>query len=77
MTISCSQQIDLSVTPYYHCVNRCVRSAFLCGEDWQTSVIYKHRRGSAGKINKLKELTEQTSRRWIKGMVQAFNPAQA
>ena len=29
----------------------------------------------AGNIDKLKELAEKTSRRWIKGMGQAFNPA--
>ncbi len=44
MTISRSQQIDLSVTPYYHCINRCVRRAYLCGEDKQTGQNYEHRR---------------------------------
>jgi len=57
MTISRAQQIDLSVTPYYHCVNRCVRRAFLCGEDIHTGVSYEHRRGwIADKIKALSEV---------------------
>ena len=56
MTISRAQQIDLSVTPYYHCVNRCVRRAFLCGEDTLTGKSYEHRRGwIADKIKVLSE----------------------
>ncbi len=57
MTISRSQQIDLSITPYYHCINRCVRRAYLCGEDKYTGQSYEHRREwIADKLKSLSDL---------------------
>ena len=56
MTQARSQQVSLEDTPYYHCISRCVRRAFLCGEDHVTGKNYEHRKPWV--VEKLKQLSE-------------------
>ena len=44
MTRARAQQICCQDTPYYHCISRVVRKAFLCGFDKSTQQDYEHRR---------------------------------
>ncbi|MGO2479581.1 MAG: transposase [Pseudoalteromonas sp.] len=45
MAVARKRQISLVDTKYYHCISRCARRAFLCGEDRFTGKSYAHRRG--------------------------------
>ena len=48
--------VSAETTPYYHCICRCVRRAFLCGEDRLTGKNYDHRKQWV--VDKLKALSE-------------------
>ena len=55
MTVARRKLIHLESTPYYHCMARCVRRAFLCGEDHFSGQNYDHRKQWI--VDKLKELS--------------------
>ncbi len=55
MTTARRQLIDAESTPFYHVINRCVRRAFLCGEDVLSGRSYEHRRGWI--VDKIRQLS--------------------
>ena len=55
MTAARRTLIDPESTPFYHIINRCVRRAFLCGEDKLTGKSFEHRRGWI--VDKIKALS--------------------
>jgi len=44
MTRPRAQLISLEATPYYHCIARCVRRAWLCGTDHYSGKNFDHRK---------------------------------
>ncbi len=48
--------VSLQDTPYYHCICRCVRRAYLCGIDPDTGFNFSHRR--AWIVNRIKQLAD-------------------
>jgi len=59
MTRARYQQVSLQDTPYYHCISRCVRRAYLCGDDPVTGKNFDHRKQWL--VSRIKTLAAQFS----------------
>lgn len=59
MTRARYQQVSVEDTPYYHCISRCVRRAYLCGDDAVTGKNFDHRKQWL--VNRIKYLAAQFS----------------
>ena len=44
MTTARANQVHVETTAYYHCISRCVRRAFLCGDDRHSGRNFDHRK---------------------------------
>jgi REP element-mobilizing transposase RayT len=56
MTQARNRLVSVIDTPYYHCIGRCVRRAFLCGSDDFSGKNYEHRRQWV--VDRLQQLTQ-------------------
>ena len=56
MTQARNRLVSVIDTPYYHCIGRCVRRAFLCGTDDFSGKSYEHRRQWV--VDRLQQLTQ-------------------
>jgi hypothetical protein len=67
MTRARRELVDVETTPYYHCICRCVRRAFLCGEDAFSGKSYEHRKGWVLERLRLLQSIFALGRRFLKG----------